>query len=832
MLKLKDYRDRAAALPDLLNYAAVIDPGVILNKDGSLTAGFYYRAQDISSSTNLERNVLAAKMNQLLTKLGTGWVIHTDASRIEISDYPDRAQLFFDDEISNLIDEERRTFFSSDNHYETIYTIILTYMPPNIGKAKVADMMFDEQNKIKNDIGDKTLKYFHSKLEEFESLASNIVFIHRMLPEIVEDSYNQQHTQEKLLEFINFALTGNKHPINLPPIPMYIDSYVGCQDFCGGVTPKIGDSFISVVAIDGFPQASVPNILDALGKLSIRYRWSTRFIFMDNFEAVGVLNKYRRKWNQKVKGWKEQLLNIPSNRVDSHALQMTSEIDGAITDINSGSLAYGYYSTNLVLMDKDRDNLDFHAKEVLRIITNLGFNGRIETVNAVEAWLGTLPGHVVQNVRRPLISTVNLVHFMPLSAIWAGDKYIPCDKFPPYSPALLYTTSSGSTPFRFNLHVGDVGHTLLFGPTGMGKSVLIATILAQFRKYKNAQVFAFDKDKSIYALTKALKGSHFDIGESKKNVEEDRVVSKATKHLEFAPLMNIKSDADQTWCEEWIETCLILQNFSVTPAHRKIIHEAMTLQREMGNTSLTDFTSNLQDEALRDALSYYTLAGTAGHLLDGEDDNFSLSKFTTFEIAKLMSLGEKIVIPVLLYLFKKIEEALDGSPTIISLDEAWIMFSHPVFKEKIREWLKVLRKKNCSIILATQNLSDAAKSGLMDVLLELCLTKIFLPNPFAFNKGTSETPGPYDYYRQFGLNETQIGIIADAIPKREYYYTSPLGTRLFNLSLGPIALSFVSISTPEQIAKCDVLMNLYGDNWPYKWLDERRVDYSTYKKSA
>jgi type IV secretion system protein VirB4 len=197
-----------------------------------------------------------------------------------------------------------------------------------------------------------------------------------------------------------------------------------------------------------------------------------------------------------------------------------------------------------------------------------------------------------------------------------------------------------------------------------------------------------------------------------------------------------------------------------------------------------------------------------------------------------MNLGDKNIVQVLLYLFHRIEKALDGRPTTLWLDEAWIMLGHPVFRDKIREWLKVLRKANCAVVLLTQSLSDAAKSGILDVLQESCPTKIFLPNPYAFNQGSENAFGPYDFYKQFGLNDAQISIIAEATPKREYYYMSPLGTRLFNLALGPVALSFVAASSKEQVKECKRLVEKHGDQWAFEWMDARNVDYKKYMKKA
>jgi type IV secretion system protein VirB4 len=187
----------------------------------------------------------------------------------------------------------------------------------------------------------------------------------------------------------------------------------------------------------------------------------------------------------------------------------------------------------------------------------------------------------------------------------------------------------------------------------------------------------------------------------------------------------------------------------------------MDLHKESESKSLTDFISNIQDDKLTSALGHYSISGTMGNLLDAQEDTLTLNSFSCFEIEELMNLGDKNLIPVLLYLFHRIENMLDGRPTFLFLDEAWIMLGHKVFKEKIREWLKVLRKANCAVVLSTQSLSDAANSGILDVLQESCPTKILLPNPNAYNKGSEHQLGPYDYYKQFGLNDTQISIIVN-----------------------------------------------------------------------
>jgi type IV secretion system protein VirB4 len=142
-------------------------------------------------------------------------------------------------------------------------------------------------------------------------------------------------------------------------------------------------------------------------------------------------------------------------------------------------------------------------------------------------------------------------------------------------------------------------------------------------------------------------------------------------------------------------------------------------------------------------------------------------------------------------LFHRLEERFDGAPTLLILDEAWVFLDDPLFASRVREWLKTLRKKNVSVVFATQSLADIQQSPIAPALIESCPSRIFLPSPQAAE------PQLKSIYESFGLNDRQIELIAHAQPKREYYYQSRLGNRLFELGLGPVALAFVAASTPE-----------------------------------
>lgn len=829
MLALQHFRSKAAGLPDLLNYAALIDEGIVQGKDGSLMAGFFFRGDDAAVATPAERNYLTSMVNTYLARFGAGWAVWTDAARLDSPGYPAPELSHFPEPISAMIDAERRAGFErQSSHYETEYGLVVQYLPPLRRESRLGELVYDDDGRDDTAPGDRQLAEFKKRLLDLEDGLSDLLHMRRMQTYRATTPEGEEYDSDELVNYLHFCLNGESLALRIPDCPMYLDAWLGMPELWPGDTPKLGDKFIACVAIEGFPGATVPGLLDMLDGLPLSYRWSSRFIFLEQHEAIAALKRYRLKWQQKVRGFWSQVIKSQKGMINTDALEMVQESEAAINEASSGLVAYGYYTPVVVLMHENRAFLEEQARYVRREVERRGFSARIESVNALEAWLGTLPGHTYPNVRRPLIHTLNLADLLPLASVWPGERENPCEFYPAGSPPLMQTVTTGATPFRLNLHVGDVGHTLVFGPTGAGKSTLLATLLAQARRYRSKRrpdgstvpmtITAFDKGRSLYALCAATGGQHYDIG------SDDSPIA-------VAPLADIDTDSGLLWAEEWVSICFELQaGRPPSPQQKAQIHRAMTLLQDSSREfrSLTEFVTTVQDEEIRDALTHYTISGAMGHLLDGQADAVSFSSFTVFEIDELMKLGDKNAIPVLLYLFRRFEQSLTGQPAILSLDEAWVMLGHDVFRERLREWLKELRKKNCLVLLATQSLSDAVGSGLLDVLLEQCPTKILLPNKEADLRGTKDNPGPGDLYRTFGLNDREIALLKTSQYKRHYYYKSPLGRRLFELGLGPLALSFVAVSDKEALRDIQHLQDAHGADWPLAWLDKRGVDYAQY----
>jgi type IV secretion system protein VirB4 len=230
----------------------------------------------------------------------------------------------------------------------------------------------------------------------------------------------------------------------------------------------------------------------------------------------------------------------------------------------------------------------------------------------------------------------------------------------------------------------------------------------------------------------------------------------------------------------------------VTPEVKEAVWSALTnlATAPIEERTLTGLSLLLQSAPLRSALAPYTLEGPFGRLLDAAEDDLHMADVQCFEMEALMG-SESVVAPVLSYLFHRLEERFTGRPTLLVLDESWKYIDHPLFSERIREWLKTVRKKNVAVVFATHNLSEIAASPIAPVLIESCPQRILLPNDRAIE------PQSQAAYVRFGLNERQIELVSRAVPKRQYYLQSARGNRLFELGLGPIALALCGASDSE-----------------------------------
>ena len=779
---------------DLIRYDAQISDTVIVMKDGSMISGFKYTGTDLDAATMLDKHSVCVFANNSIKKLDGNYTINFETVRIPSTTYPTGN---FSEAVTKIIDLARKYRCEKmGEQFETETYCFVTWTPMQIENTALFQklkkfIMGDDSEQV---IDEAQLHSFEITFQDFASSFSTVFSV-----EILKN--------EKLLSTINLFVNGKHFDCEgLPEIPCDLDCFYA-REFVNSTPLIYDDQYVALVSISDFRNSTFPDILSIIGKMPFACRWSTRYVPMDYVEANSFMTFRQKKWAGKKIPMMSVILNKPTSRIDKDAAIQEADISDALISLNDGSLGWGKYTSTIVIRDTDLDSLDNKVNIVIREIEKKQFKAVLEKMNRTDAFIGSFVGHNKENVRKPFINTGNLTHMLMLSSNWAGLIYNPCPFYPAHSPALMHCSSYGKNPFRLHLHTNDVGHTLVIGPTGAGKSTLLAMLVAQFDRYENSQIFVFDKGRSMYPLVTAMENSQFyNLGD-----EGSPAV---------CPLAEINEEKELSWAIDYVTTLIKLNGGTLTPEKTKLVTSALK-QMATGTTrtnerTLSDLRINIQDEHIKDTLNIYTQDGAYGAFLDGEENNLKYSKVTAFELEELMGRGEKVATPTLLYLFHQIEKRLDGRPTLIVLDEAWVALSTPLFADKLKEWLKVLRKSNAAVVLATQNITDILASDVSSAVLDSCPTKILLPNPEARAENMRRL-----YQNHFRCNDAEVSTIANAVPKKDYFYISPNGKRLFRMELDDTQLAFVGSSGRDDLREIEKFQNQFGLNWVYYWLQQK-----------
>jgi len=777
----------------------VVDGRVlVVNKDGTLSSSFLLEGPDFGTSTAETLERLSSVVNSVVLGLAGEHVVHLDAIRRRASGYPSAGA--FPDPLTAYFDELRREDYESESgeHFETETVLTVTQIPPREVYARVA-LRFERGFEGQRADWERSVLGFAERLKALEERLSSVLRV---------EALSRGRTLGHLRECAT-GLGGGRAADFEPGI--LLDAVLGPQDFVGGWEPRVGELHLAVVSVEGLPSSTRPGELSALGELPFPLRYSTRFIPLPPAEAAAAIRRMQRQWF-----WAEPSVGSllagkePAKGFENrHAAAMVDEAAEGAALNESGEAVFGFLTSVVVLAAPRREEVAAAARQVLKVLADRGFSGRLETVGAVGAFLGSLPGVASANVRRPLVNSLSVADLLPLTTEWPGEPVAPCPFFPEGSPPLLFARTNGATPFRLNLHTRDVGHTLIVGPTGSGKSTLLLSLLLNFLRYPDSRVVLFDRDQSSRILCEAMP----DAGLSLVGVEEGG--------LHFQPLRDLEDPQEMGWALAWIEFLIGLQNVAFNPAKRAALARGLELLREEApdQRSLFNFMIQVQDVELRMALKAYTRSGPYGYLLDSTTaERRGRSRVEVYETRPLMDLDDSVKLPVLLRLLREVERGLDGSPTLILLDEAGIALMHPAWASRVQQWALSLRKKNASLVLAVQNLRQLEAHGAGANLRESCPTRFYLPNPAAGAAGAREL------YEGFGLNPREIDLVARSEPRRDYYFSSPRGSRLFQLGLRRAELAFLGarpgLSLQSTVAEALRIKRAFGPDWVPEWLRE------------
>lgn len=791
---------------DVTPWSYFVAPGIVFHKKGLYQRSFEFRGPDLEAAPTDTIVRITELMNKIIIEMGEFYAWQFEVQRYKTSDYPGGR---FNSEIAYLVDREREaTFTEYGEHFETRFYMTISWLPPSSIEAKAKSIFSKKED-------NSSIEEEYENINNFIKHTDEIAMY--MATEFMIEALNDDET----LTFLHTSISLDWYYLYSPKDFFLIDEHITDSEIDVGNCLKIGEKYAPILAVNEFPSDTIPLMLDNLNRADIEYRWVTRFAVAGEEEGSKLIKKYQKSHAGKKKSttdlFMRQFTDTESGREDHGASALEHEVNVIQTEYALGMYGLGQYISNLMVWDENYNKALKKRDYVKQIIRTCGFVSKEETLNALSAFQSMMPGGVYSNIRRHTVTTKNLSHIVPLSAVWAGQKnsrYL--SETVGLDVPLIVTNTSYGTPFYFSPWIGDVGHFTILGPTGAGKSTLIGLTAMSFLKYEGGRVVLLDVGDSARKMTMAVNGKYYKPGIG----------------LGFQPLRELEGVEDITWASEFLEILYSMQNIELNATMRKEIHDTLKLLKsdDKDRRTLTTFQQQIKytdpkdgSEPLKDGLQPYIIGSQYGEILDhcGEDCNID-GEWTMLEMQPLMAMGQKIVVPVLFYIFRILDRKFqDKKPTLFIMDEAWRMISDPLFIKKVKEWLKTLRKNNVAVGLATQELNDINNSEIASTVIEACLTKIYLANPMA--KEAAEV------YRRFGLNSAEINKIAQAQMKKDYFYKSPLGVRLFQLDLGPIMLSLTGTEDEEYFEKIQRKNNETEDKQMYEIiLEESGVSYEHY----
>lgn len=778
---------RSEGFSDLLGYAMFVDDKTLMMKDGALQVAFKFYGRDFNAITEALCAHETFRWVEGIIQFGEDIMIEFDSIREQSGHYPDHNHM--SNPVAQLIEQERKwQYAQSGALFETNTYLTLTYTPKSQMSASTRKFLFDGNEEIKDKTIKEIAKEFDDRVDQFVHFVAsgNISRFHQLK----KDEYTS---------FLHKCITDDTVEMIAPPHGVFLHQYLSVRGFEGSLPPKIGDKYIRTFSINEYPHYLMPMVMRILNSLAIEFRYHVRFATLSRSEANSVLKKLKATWHNKANG---HLLGIIAEAMNGNkkenlvASQNKALAEQAIMENESNLMKYGMFNGTFLLFNEDRGALNRAATDLRNAIQGLGLMLRDETVNDIEAYLGSLPGHGCYNRRLHPADAVHWSYMLPLSHIYSGEHHCPNPLIGKDEPCLFYSITDQTNAYRFTNYVSDVGHMIMVGPTGSGKTTFLNFMQAQFSRYKNARVRGLDKDQSSEVAYR-LFGKYVQIGEK--------------NSLELSPLVLLDDDISLEITQNWLEDTFVIQGIEMTPDRSAEIRQALTNLATRQQKYRTFSNLDFQDVDLRKAHQNLN-TGVFKNVMNGTNTDVIDGAQVGIDVGAILELNEKVHMPIIMAILNQLRLSFkDGYPTLLIIDEAWLFLDHPTFVKKIKDWLKTLRKLNVSVIFATQSVTDAINSSIFHVLLESCPTQAFLPN----DKAVEETTA--NHYASMNLNAKEIEIIAGAIPKKHYYIRQPKGNRLIDLGLGEVAKAFLTVSSK---ADKQVFNSYYTDehmNWisPY-----------------
>lgn len=789
-------------LAERLPMAYFCAPGIVALKFGGFARTLRFRGGDADTMGAEELASVMRRLHEALRRTRGQLSMLLEGRRVPAAPYPgadldDAARrALWPDPVSYLFDEERREAYDAAGaRYESERFITFVWRCSRAATRQARGIFV--RNKRRHGV---------AASQEMRDFVQACDTIKGMLDGVMKEC--AWLDDDGTFDYYHKTVSTNGHRVKPSYGKARIDHDIADCRLVGGNDPILGDHYFRTVTVKNCPD-TLPAAMRELDTLPFEHRYTVRWIGLEHADGIRKIERQIQDWNMLGVAMVPMIISYllkSGKQKESHfSNAMAEDAREALYAVRKDEVTVGYTNINVVVWDRDQAVLERNVERITGILHRLGLTTRSYGVAPLDTWLGTIPGHVHADPRRPLRTSLNLAHLMPYSSVWAGEKWNPWLNGPP----LLAATTDGATPFRVNLHHGsDLAHTLVFGPSGNGKTTLLNAMTVGWRRYPGSKVCMFTIKGGGDVVTRMLGGVAYEVG---------RIGADA---IGFQPLADADDINGRDELLTWVLDLLRAQHVEIGTAVREEVKAALSdlAANPPERRTLTHLAGYVNTPEIKHALRHYALAGeTYGHLLDDDRDRVAVSDVTCFDMTEL--LRKKEVMPhVLAHLFRYVERRIFGTgPVLLIVDEAWRFLGDSLFTARFDEWLRAARSRGVVVVFATQNMKDAFDDVIGKVLAdaENVPNIILLPNDRALSQNGRKP------YEKLGYNERDIAIVGNAEPKRQYFLTCPAGRRLFNLELGPLGYALCATTDNADVLAARKLAAQHPGEFPERFLDSR-----------
>ncbi len=768
---------KEAQAGDRLPYARLVDQHTVLLRDGSLMSALQVPGLLFETEDTTALNAHAATREVMLrSNLDSRFVMYHHVIRRRVAVELD-AQ--FDDPLSAHIDRRWREKLSSGSLFVNDQFVTLLRRPAR-GKAGLAERLGKMLQRRGQDDIEADVKDMRGLRAAIQALAASLGdYGAQPLGDYIGASGNANN---ELLELLSALYNGEMRPVRRPESDVDIGNMLPYRRASFGVDAMElrgagGSDFAAMLSLKDYPDGTSPGLLDGLLRMPFEMIVSESFAPQERQTAREKIDLAIRRLRS----------------ADEDAMAERADMLAARDALGNGSVAFGDHHLSVLVRESDLARLDDASAACAAALADTGAIAVREDTNLEPAFWGQFPGNESYLVRRALISTANMASFGSLHGFALGQA-----QGNHWGDAVTLLETTSATPFFFNFHHGDLGNFSVIGPSGSGKTVVMNFLAAQAQKFAPRTVL-FDKDRGAELFIRGIGGRY------------DRI--RAGEPSGFNPMALPDNPTNRAFLRDWLGVLLQATGpeelATIAGAVDAAFGNDQSLRRLRYFRELLSGTRRPQPGDLADRLSPWIEDGEHGWLFDNAADQLDLStRVMGFDMTALLE-NPRLRTPTMMYLFHRIDERLDGDPTMILIDEGWKALDDEVFAARIRDWLKTLRKRNALVGFATQSARDALESRISTALVEQTATMVFMPNSRA---------RPEDYCDGFGLTEHELALIR-SLPahSRCFLVRQPDASVVVRLDLSgaPEVLTMLS-GRESAVRRVDLLRETVGDD-PALW---------------